>query len=163
MALIKCTECGKEINEEARTCPNCGAKLKTNINNILKQWWFWLIIVLTIISVVLIIIFKNSNKNESVGTAGISKEEFEEIQVGKTTNFELNRIIDKNDEWNNDDVYDKCVEEVSKSKDNKKYTYVYKYYGEKGGYAIITLQTDYSNGQIYNSVVVINKENHGLK
>lgn len=47
--------------------------------------------------------------------------------------------------------------------DGIKYTYVYKYYGEKGGYAIITLQTDYSNGQIYNSVVVINKENHGFK
>ena len=47
--------------------------------------------------------------------------------------------------------------------DGIKYTYVYKYYGEKGGYAIITLQTDYSNGQIYNSVIVINKENHGFK
>ena len=24
MALIKCNECGKEISDEARTCPNCG-------------------------------------------------------------------------------------------------------------------------------------------
>ena len=24
MALIKCVECGKEISDEARSCPNCG-------------------------------------------------------------------------------------------------------------------------------------------
>ena len=27
MALIKCTECGKEISNKAITCPNCGAKV----------------------------------------------------------------------------------------------------------------------------------------
>ena len=26
MALIKCTECGKEISDSAVTCPNCGCK-----------------------------------------------------------------------------------------------------------------------------------------
>ena len=26
MALIKCKECGKEISDQATTCPNCGAK-----------------------------------------------------------------------------------------------------------------------------------------
>lgn len=25
MALIKCSECGKEISDKAKTCPNCGA------------------------------------------------------------------------------------------------------------------------------------------
>ena len=25
MALINCTECGKEISDKAATCPNCGA------------------------------------------------------------------------------------------------------------------------------------------
>lgn len=29
MALIKCEECGKEISENAKTCPNCGAKHET--------------------------------------------------------------------------------------------------------------------------------------
>ena len=24
MALIKCPECGKEISDKARACPNCG-------------------------------------------------------------------------------------------------------------------------------------------
>lgn len=30
MALIKCKECGKEISENAISCPNCGAKSKNN-------------------------------------------------------------------------------------------------------------------------------------
>jgi hypothetical protein len=28
MALIKCTECGREISDEALTCPNCGKPQK---------------------------------------------------------------------------------------------------------------------------------------
>ncbi len=30
MALVKCNECGKEISENAVSCPNCGAKNKNN-------------------------------------------------------------------------------------------------------------------------------------
>lgn len=29
MALIKCTECGKEISQKAKTCPSCGAPVKS--------------------------------------------------------------------------------------------------------------------------------------
>lgn len=29
MALIKCSECDKEISENAKTCPHCGAKHET--------------------------------------------------------------------------------------------------------------------------------------
>ena len=102
-------------------------------------------------------------KNKGVGTAGISKKEFDKIVIGKTTQSELNKIIDNNDEWENDDIYVKCVEEISNSKEDKKYIYIYKYYGENGGYAIITLQADYSNGYFYNDAIVIKKENFGLK
>lgn len=131
------------------------------MKNIIKKWWFWVIVVLVIIFLVLITILLN--KDKGVGTAGISKEEFDEIKIGETTNFGLSGIIDKNDEWNDDEVYDKCVEKIEESKEDKKHTYVYKYYGEKSGYAIITLQSDYSNGYFYNDVLVIKKENHGLK
>lgn len=129
----------------------------------MKKWLLWLIILLLIIGITLISIIASKNKNQGVGTAGISKEEFDEIIIGKTTNFELNSIIDKNNEWFDDEVYEKCVEQVEESKENNKYTYVYKYYGEKGGYAIITLQADYSNGYFYNDVIVIKKEKFGLK
>lgn len=28
MAMIKCPECGKEISNKAKTCPNCGRDMK---------------------------------------------------------------------------------------------------------------------------------------
>lgn len=28
MALIKCSECGREVSDKAKTCPNCGASVK---------------------------------------------------------------------------------------------------------------------------------------
>lgn len=130
------------------------------MKNIVKKWWFWLIFVLAIAIIITIILLNNS---DGVGSAGISKEEFEQIKVGETTNFGLNKIIDQNHEWSNDEIYRKCVEELENSRDNDKFTYKYKYYGEKGGYAIITLQADYSNGYYYNDVKVIKKEQFGLK
>ena len=34
MALINCPECGKEISDTVKTCPNCGYKLRRiNRNN----------------------------------------------------------------------------------------------------------------------------------
>ena len=132
-------------------------------NNFLKKWWLWLIILIFAVIIIISSIILLNGHNRGVGTAGISKEEFDEIAVGKTTNFELNSIIDKNDEWNDDKIYEKCVEEISSSKEDSKYTYVYKYIGEKKGYAIITLQADYSNGYFYNDVIVIKKEQFNLK
>ena len=120
---------------------------------------FKVIILLSII----VLLLSACSSNEGVGTAGISKEEFEKINVGSTTNYQLNSIIDEKNEWHDNKIYEKCVEEISYSKENSIYTYVYKYYGEKGGYAIITLQADYSNGYFYNDVIVTKKENFNLK
>ena len=33
MSLIKCKECGKEISDQAITCPNCGARTETTQKN----------------------------------------------------------------------------------------------------------------------------------
>lgn len=128
---------------------------------IYKKWWLWTIIVVVAIILLFVILFML--KIGGVGSAGISKAEFDEIIVGETTNFELSSIIDKDDKWNNDFIYNRCVEKISEEKEYLKYTYTYKYYGEKGGYAIITLQSDYTNGNFYNPVVVIKKENFDLK
>lgn len=118
-------------------------------------------IILSIAVIIVAIILFNSEKG--VGTAGISKKEFDKIQIGQTTNFELNSIIDENDEWENDEIYNKCVQKISEEKSEHKYTYTYKYWGEKSGYAIIILEADYSNGYFYNDVVVVKKENFNLK
>lgn len=127
-----------------------------------EKWQFWLIILAVIVIIIIGIIITN-NQAKGVGSAGISREEYNEIEIGKTTNFELNEIIDKDDEWSNDAIYDKCVQQISEEKEDSKYTYVYKYYGERSGYAIITLQADYSNGYFYNDVIVIKKEKFNLK
>ena len=34
MALVKCSECGKEISSNAKTCPSCGAKNNKNDDNV---------------------------------------------------------------------------------------------------------------------------------
>lgn len=134
------------------------------MKDLAKKWWFWGIIVcICMISILIFIMLLNKSDKQGVGTAGISLEEFEEIVIGKTTNFGLSKIIDKNDEWYNDEIYNKCVEKIGEEEKDKKYTYIYKYYGEKAGYAIITLQADYSNGYLYNDVVVIKKEKFDLK
>lgn len=31
MALVKCPECGKEVSDNAKTCPNCGRALKNSV------------------------------------------------------------------------------------------------------------------------------------
>jgi hypothetical protein len=36
MALIKCTECGQQISDEAKRCPSCGAKVKKPASFL---WW----------------------------------------------------------------------------------------------------------------------------
>ncbi len=134
---------------------------KERENIFYKKWWFWTLIVIILSIIVSISIYMN-NKLTGVGTAGISKEEFDKIEIGETTNFELNNIIDQNNEWDNDEIYERCVEKIREEKEDHKYTYIYKYYGEEKGYAIITLQADYSNGYYYNDVIVIKKENVGL-
>lgn len=39
MALIKCRECGKEISEQAKICPNCGLIIKSRSLNQSNEGW----------------------------------------------------------------------------------------------------------------------------
>lgn len=34
MSLIKCPECGKEVSNTAKACPNCGYKVKAHFDNV---------------------------------------------------------------------------------------------------------------------------------
>lgn len=124
-----------------------------------------IIIIISIILFILLILLmlKNINNLSGVGTAGINLKEYNEIKIGTTNNYELFSIIDTNNEWNEDSIYEKCVEEISNTKEDHVYTYVYKIYGENSGYAIITLQADYSNGYYYNDLIVTKKEKYNLK
>ncbi|TNJ35901.1 zinc-ribbon domain and TM2 domain-containing protein [Prosthecochloris vibrioformis] len=33
MAIIKCSECGKDVSDKAKSCPNCGAPINENTAN----------------------------------------------------------------------------------------------------------------------------------
>ncbi len=58
MSLIKCKECGKEISNKARKCPNCGYS-----NNEKKVKYICSSIMLIIIIIIIVIILKGYNKN----------------------------------------------------------------------------------------------------
>ena len=123
--------------------------------NLIKKWWFWLIIALIIIGIITIIILI---PKLGVGSGGISLTEYNKIEMGES-NFGLEEIIAPNHEW--DHNYSKYVEEISKTTENHKYIVVNKYYGENGGYAIITLEKDLSTS--FSRLVVTKKENFNLK
>lgn len=50
MALIKCPECGKEVSNNAKACPNCGCSLKTSSTH------FSLVLVGCVISVLIVLL-----------------------------------------------------------------------------------------------------------
>lgn len=127
---------------------------------IYKKWWFWLIIFLIILIIIVILSLNNST---GIGTAGISIDEFNKIENGMEQ-LEVNRIIDELDEWNDNTIYEKACQEVSNEAKDSVYTYVYKYIGEKSGYALITFEADYSNGVTgLKYPEVIKKEQFNLK
>lgn len=37
MALIKCSECGKEVSDKATSCPNCGCPINSEISDVLTS------------------------------------------------------------------------------------------------------------------------------
>ena len=128
----------------------------------IKKWWFGILFLLIILAIILVFTFMNDQAG-GVGTAGISKEEFEKIEIGMD-NFEVNSIIDELDEWKNDEIYEKVCEEIERTKKESIYTYTYKYAGEKAGYALITFEVDYSEGVFgLKYPEVTKKENHNLK
>jgi len=59
-----CEHCGKEVNEKASVCINCGCAInqtKRASKNILKRWWFWVIVVV----VVFIIAISNGGDSQN--------------------------------------------------------------------------------------------------
>ncbi len=130
------------------------------MKNLIKKWWLLIIFVLVIIAVILIVLM--NARSDGIGTAGISLIEYEKIELGMSQ-FTVNEIIDEFDEWSDDEIYNKSCEEISKSSQNSVYTYLYKYYGEKNGYAIITFEADYSKGDLFVLPSVVKKEKFNLK
>jgi len=79
MALIKCPECGKEVSENAASCPNCGRPIKATmtINEDGSQTSvrrLWIIILIAVILIIGLIILRNK-----VEDAQLTPEEAREL------------------------------------------------------------------------------------
>ena len=119
-----------------------------------KSWYFYLVVFI-ILCIIFVGIFVYKKQNSGVAENGISREEFEKIELGMSQNS-VTKIISPDD-------FETIKEEVEKKEENHIYRYVYKYYGEKGGYAIITYEADYSNGDMFVLPEVTKKEQFNLK
>lgn len=104
----------------------------------------------------------SKNKKTGCNSSGINIDEFNQIELGDDR-ITVEGIIDPDDTWIEDGIYDKCVQEVSQKTENHKYYYTYKYLGENEGYAIITYLVDYSDGQLFSLPTVSSKKAFNIK
>ena len=93
MALIKCSECGKEISDKAKKCPHCGIKCKNEKD--VKVFPTSVMFILIVIFVAVIFLMMNYNKKDyNNSTSGI-KENTNEIIENENENE--NEIKTKNE------------------------------------------------------------------
>lgn len=65
MAIITCPECNKEISDQAKACPHCGAKKPTD--------WFWLKLLLGIPVGLFLLVMLIGSCTPKAGTESDSK------------------------------------------------------------------------------------------
>lgn len=127
--------------------------MKEKVSNKNRYFYLFILVIICIVLAVFFIYIKNTNSK--VGKNGISKEEFEKIELGMSQNS-VAKIVSPDD-------FEPVKEELEKSKENHIYRYTYKYYGENNGYAIITYEADYSKGDMFVLPEVSKKEQFDLK
>ena len=71
MALIKCEECGKEISDKAKSCPNCGCPI-SDIGKLIIYGYKETFLINTDIKV-----YKNKNLVGKIGNNGIMQLDIE--------------------------------------------------------------------------------------
>jgi len=115
MALIKCPECGNEISDMAKTCPNCGIKIRKVNNGYVKYLIIGvLILIVAIIGIALIVnLFNgkpaNMDKNTyNLGTSALAiTDDYMDVKITKdearskletiSNRLDKTYAIDKND------------------------------------------------------------------
>lgn len=81
--IIKCPSCGKDISDNAKICPGCGAKVKKPIY---KKVWFWIIIAFIVIGLASggSEEFSKSSSNNNKKTQTTTKQETLILEDGHT-------------------------------------------------------------------------------
>lgn len=102
MSLIKCPECGKEVSDKARKCPNCAYSLKKISLNKIKKYILFIIIALIILIVGIIGFIKYTEnkyvkKAESIVLNIINSSADCERIANLTTKVWYNTIYKKSD------------------------------------------------------------------
>ena len=92
MALIKCTECGKEISSKANTCPHCGAPLVKEKKKGSCLTKILGIFILFIGLIFMIGALSNMVSSESEEKECITLDEFTRIETGMTYEEVVNII-----------------------------------------------------------------------
>lgn len=54
MALVKCKECGKDVSDKAKTCPNCGADIRMQQLSTIQKIGYLLLFVIIVSAVVML-------------------------------------------------------------------------------------------------------------
>ena len=103
-----------------------------------------LLSILVVFCIIFLVLF--NNKSDGIGSAGISLEEFKKINNGMTQS-EVEKIIDSDDLWNDDNVYAQACIKLEENKNNSIYKYTYKYLGEDN--VMICDPTHYPKSKIH--------------
>ena len=69
--MTNCESCGGEIAVSAKSCPQCGAKVKRPVT---KKWWFWAIIVVVVLGIIGGVSGSNSESKPNTNTQSGTEE-----------------------------------------------------------------------------------------
>lgn len=72
MALVKCKECNKEVSNQAKNCPNCGAKIKKPIG--ILGWIGIIFLVMFMFSFVSVLSKTSSSTQQSTNQEALSEK-----------------------------------------------------------------------------------------
>lgn len=75
--MKNCPKCGKENEDKAALCVDCGVRLKIK-KPLFKKWWFWVIVVMSIIIVTSMNSSDTSDNSGNTGTQSQSTEQSKE-------------------------------------------------------------------------------------
>ncbi|MGV8946261.1 MAG: zinc-ribbon domain-containing protein [Lutibacter sp.] len=97
MALINCSECGKQISDKAESCPSCGMKLKNNKKGCSTPMLLVWIALFGVFLYIYFGLFSGNSSNDYDGIISDSKTYSYEWRSPKGTQFiEFGKIIVKN-------------------------------------------------------------------
>ena len=112
--FIKCNSCGKEVDNTAKNCPGCGAKIKKPIY---KKIWFWVIIVILVVGI--------ASSGNSESSKNSSSENSSSNNNKKTTTKDESLVLEEGHTGSADEYgISYNIEGYVKNNSDKEYSYV---------------------------------------